>query len=97
MHEELAALPHLPGLIILRIDELTRLAKANRPLTKWLKVTLHCYDVSGKALWEETASDGGGLTAANAPQHVQKQLEKSLAERIGKEGLPLKVKPGDAK
>jgi hypothetical protein len=28
----------------------------DRPATSWLKVTVQCYDLSGKVLWEEHAS-----------------------------------------
>ncbi len=40
-------------------------ALVERPVTKWIKVTLRCYDMSGQKLWEEVAESGGGLSGAD--------------------------------
>ena len=80
---------------------LTRDAGANyllyvtvdRPSVSWLKVTLQCYDLSGKALWEEHASSGGGLSGKGAPSKTMESLKKKLLPRIGQQGLPKLQKP----
>ena len=65
----------------------------DRPATSWLKVTLQCYDLSGKPLWEEHVSSSGGLTGKGAPSKVLEKLKKKLLPRIGQTGLPKVQKP----
>jgi len=80
---------------------LTRSAGANyllyvtvdRPATSWLKVTFQCYDLSGKALWEEHASSAGGLSGKGAPSKTMESLKTKLLPRIGQPGLPKLPKP----
>ena len=80
---------------------LTRSASANyllyvtvdRPAASWLKVTFQCYDLSGKALWEEHASSAGGLSGKAAPSKTMENLKKKLLPRIGQPGLPKVPKP----
>jgi len=31
----------------------------DRPITKWLKVTVQCYDTAGHRIWQEDAAEGG--------------------------------------
>ena len=65
----------------------------DRPATSWLKVTLQCYDSSGKVLWEENASAKSGLTGKAAPSKTMESLKKKLGPRIGQPGLPKLQKP----
>jgi hypothetical protein len=60
----------------------------DRPAASWLKVTFQCYDLSGKALWEEHASSAGGLSGKAAPSKAMENLKKKLLPRIGQPGLP---------
>jgi hypothetical protein len=63
------------------------LVTVDRPVTKWLKVTMQAYDLNAKLLWSEDASSGGGLSGGGAPAKVLKTLQKKLGSRIGKPGL----------
>jgi hypothetical protein len=67
------------------------LATVDRPPTKWLKVTVQAYDLSGKVLWVEEASAGSGMTGGGAPGKVLKTLQKKLDPRIAQPGLPKKL------
>lgn len=61
----------------------------DRPLTKWLKMTVECFDMSGKKLWQEEASSGGGLSGGHGFEVTTKKLHALLDKRIGQEGLPV--------
>jgi len=63
------------------------LVTVDRPVTKWLKVTMQAYDLNAKLLWSEDASSGGGLSGGGAPAKVLKALQKKLDSRVGKPGL----------
>ena len=63
----------------------------DRPVTKWIKVTLQCYDLAGQLLWQEEASEGGGLTSKNSIPKTMEKLKKKLQPRLGQPGLPLKA------
>lgn len=65
----------------------------DRPAASWLKVTLQCYELSGKLLWEEHTTVTSGLTGKNAPTKVLEHLKKKLLPRIGQPGLPKVQKP----
>lgn len=60
----------------------------DRPATSWVKVTLQCYDSSGKLLWEENASAKSGFSGKGAPSKTLESLKKKLLPRIGQPGLP---------
>jgi hypothetical protein len=64
------------------------LATIDRPASKWIKVTVQAYDLTGALLWSEEASSGGGLTGGGAPGKVMKSLSKKLDPHIGGPGLP---------
>jgi len=68
----------------------------DRPATSWLRLTLQCYDLSGKLLWEEHASSSGGLSGRGAPSKSMENLKKKLLPRIGQPGLPKIKKPAQA-
>jgi hypothetical protein len=61
----------------------------DRPATSWLKVTIQCFDSSGKSLWEEQASYGGGMTGKKAVEKVLEKLSRQLEPRWGQPGLPI--------
>lgn len=67
------------------------LVTVDRPVTKWLKVTVQAYDLNAKLLWSEVASSGGGLSGGGAPAKVLKTLRKKLDRRVGKPGLPVEM------
>ncbi len=61
----------------------------DRPAVSWLKITIQCFDGSGKPLWEEHASYGGGMTGKKAVDNVLEKLGKQLEPRWGQPGLPV--------
>jgi hypothetical protein len=81
------------------IFDIARDAKANsvlyfvvdRPPTKWIKITAECFDISGKSLWQEEASSGGGLSGAHGLEVTSKKLHAELDKRIGQEGVPVLI------
>jgi hypothetical protein len=60
----------------------------DRPAASWLRVTLQCYDLSGKVLWEEHASAASGFSGKGAPSKTLASLKKKLLPRVGQPGLP---------
>jgi len=68
----------------------------DRPAASWLKMTLQCYDSSGKLLWEEHASASSGFSGKGAPTKVMENLKKKLSSRIGQTGLPKAQRAGHA-
>jgi len=45
------------------------LATVERPVPKWVKVTVQAYDPSGRLLWSEEADSGGmAMTGKDAPE-----------------------------
>lgn len=61
----------------------------DRPVTKWVKVTLRAYDITGKQLWEEKAESGGGLSGAHGLRVTLDRLRSALDKHVGNEGLPV--------
>ena len=71
----------------------------DRPVTQWLKVTLQCYDLDQKMIWQESAGYTGAfdVNSKKALPEIMKRLGKQLAPRMGHEGLMLKKdSPGPA-
>jgi hypothetical protein len=64
----------------------------DRPLTQWLKVTVECYDLSGKMLWRENAGYSGSfdVNSKKALPEIMKKLDKQLSARLNQPGLMLK-------
>lgn len=60
-----------------------------RPVTKWIKITLTCYDLTGQKLWEEVAESGGGLTGGHGLSVTFDRLHEKLGKRLGQTGLPV--------
>jgi hypothetical protein len=61
----------------------------DRPVTKWLKITVHCFDMNQKQLWQEEASSGGGLSGGHGFEVSTKKLHAQLDKRLGQDGLPI--------
>ena len=63
----------------------------DRPISQWLKLTIDCFDLSGKMLWRENAGYSGSLdvNSKKAMPEVIKKMAKQLTPRFGKPGLPL--------
>ena len=60
----------------------------DRPLSNWLKVVVQCYDASGRMIWQEEVSAGGGITSKNATRDALQKLREKLNPRLGQPGLP---------
>jgi hypothetical protein len=64
----------------------------DRPMTKWIQITAKCYDMSGKELWKEEASNGNGdMSGGQGLKTTEKRLHEKLDKHVGKEGLPVLV------
>jgi len=85
------------------IDSLMKIAKdagasyllyiiVDRPVTQWLKVTVQCYDLDQKMLWQESAGYTGALdvNSKKALPEIMKKLDKQLAPRFDHPGLMLR-------
>jgi len=72
----------------------------DRPVTKWIKITVRAHDLSGKQLWQEETSSGGGMSGGHGLRVTLDRLHKLLDKRLGQEGLPLMAaseqKPSEA-
>ena len=60
----------------------------DRPLSKWLKVTVRCYDSSRHVIWQEEASAGSGFSSRNVASEAMQELREKLHPRLGQPGLP---------
>src|SRR5215470_4958929 len=77
------------------VEEMARNSPANhllyevvdRPIMKWLKVTVACYDASGRQLWTEESSATKELLRHNGEQDALKRLHQRLDQRLGQPGL----------
>ena len=61
----------------------------DRPVTKWLKITVQCFDVNQKQLWNEEVSSGGGFSGSHGFEVSTKKLHAQLDKRLAQEGLPI--------
>ena len=61
----------------------------DRPKSKWVKVSVMCYEPGGGLLWQEKAQAGGGVTSKGQIEKVLTQLEKQLLVRINASQLPV--------
>lgn len=76
--------------------DLARAAKASyllyvvvdRPATRWLKVTVQCYDISiGQQIWAEEALPGHESSPGKGERDALKKLHAELDWRLGQPGL----------
>jgi hypothetical protein len=61
----------------------------DRPLTKWIKVTVRCYDMTEKQLWIEESSNGSSMSGGRGLKSTEQKLRERLDKHVGKEGLPV--------
>ena len=64
----------------------------DRPVSQWLKVTVQCYDLDQKMLWQESAGYTGAfdVNSKKALPEIMKRLDKQLTPRFDHPGLMLK-------
>lgn len=64
----------------------------DRPMSQWLKVTVQCYDLDQKMLWQASAGYTGAfdVNSKKALPEIMKRLDKELAPRLDHPGLMLK-------
>jgi hypothetical protein len=85
------------------IDSLVKIAKdagasyllyiiVDRPVAQWLKVTVQCYDLDQKMLWQESAGYTGAfdVNSKKALPEIMKRLDKQLAPKFDHPGLMLR-------
>jgi len=60
----------------------------DRPTTKWLKLTVACYDAAGQQVWTEESSAGREFLRHNGEQNALQRLHQRLDQRLGQPGLP---------
>ena len=62
----------------------------DRPFSAWIKLTLQCFDTTGKLLWQEVVSSGAGnMSGKSGEKTALERLKRALAPRLGGVGLPL--------
>jgi hypothetical protein len=59
----------------------------DRPATKWLKVTVQCYDAMGQQIWVEQSSAGREWSGGKGVRDVLRKLHEQLNKRLGQPGL----------
>jgi hypothetical protein len=59
----------------------------DRPVMKWLKLTVECYNASGQPLWAEEASAAKEFSRGKGERDTLQHLHKKLDARIGQRGL----------
>src|SRR6201984_3613293 len=59
----------------------------DRPVMKWLKLTVECYNASGQSLWTEEASAAKEFFRGKGERDTLQHLHKKLDARIGQPGL----------
>jgi hypothetical protein len=65
----------------------------SRPVLSWLEVRMECLDDSGKTLWKERASYGGGKSSKGAVDYVLEKLNLQIQSRVGQTCLPVAPRP----
>lgn len=56
----------------------------DRPATKWVNITLQCYDLAGKQLWQEEAANGNGdLSGKSGLKTATRKMSEKLRARLG--------------
>ena len=63
----------------------------DRPMTKWIKITIHDRDSNGNVLWSEVVSDGGTMhRGTKGTLNALDKLHKIIDTKLGAQnGLPL--------
>jgi hypothetical protein len=91
------------GMPLDTVRELARKAHAGfllyvvveRPLTLWLKVVLHLYDIDGHELWTQEAGKKAYSKSTGNRETIDR-VRVLIQERAGGPGLPLLPDPGKA-
>lgn len=62
----------------------------DRPITKWIDVRVQAFDSTGKLLWEDSASSGGGVTGDHGLRVALEKIHAMLDKKLGEQnGLPV--------
>jgi hypothetical protein len=61
----------------------------DRPMTKWLKITVQSFDMNRKELWKEEVSSGGGMSGTHGLEVCTKKIHAQLDKHVGQDGLPI--------
>lgn len=61
----------------------------DRPVTKWLKITVQSFDMNRKELWREEVSSGGGMSGGHGFEVCTKKIRAQLDKHVGQDGLPI--------
>jgi hypothetical protein len=65
----------------------------DRPATAWIELTMQCFDLQGKQLWEERAAGANQFSSSGHVQKAVKKLASRLEPRLGTECLPQSAGP----
>lgn len=60
----------------------------DRPSMAWIDLTMQCFDLQGKQLWEERGSGANQFSSAGHVQKAVKKLTSRLAPKLGSDCLP---------
>jgi hypothetical protein len=63
--------------------------EVDRPMTKWLKITVQTFDMNREELWKEEVSSAGGMTGSHGLEVCTKKIREQLDKRVGRDGLPI--------
>ncbi len=61
----------------------------DRPLSKWLKITVQSFDMNRNQLWMEEVSSGGGLSGSHGFEVCTTKIHALLDKHVGQVGLPI--------
>jgi hypothetical protein len=59
----------------------------DRPATVWIELTMQCFDLQGKQLWEERGSGANQFSSSGHVQKAVKKLTSRLAPKLGTDCL----------
>jgi len=68
----------------------------DRPVTKWIKVSVQAYDLDRSLLWQEDAADAGSMTGKGGYKKTLDAIESRLAKHLGDRGLPFSREAKDS-
>ena len=61
----------------------------DRPKSKWVKISVMCYEPEGGLRWQEKSQTGGGVTSKGQIEKALSKLEEQLLVRIKASQLPV--------
>jgi hypothetical protein len=59
----------------------------DRPATSWIELTMQCFDLQGKQLWEERGSGANQFSSSGHVQKAVKKLTSRVAPKLGSDCL----------